>query len=332
MKHWFKAVLILMVIVECSVIGIVGYNLYQRKSIGKNILGAATVVPIRKEYLISSPSADLHYFYEPPPNTKQEDQPGWLPYTAVYSINADTLNDRYNYTDQKPSDVFRIITLGDSFTFGHYVNTGDNWTELLEDMLNTQCKTKDIQKIEVINLGERGYDVQYIAHRYKTRGLKYNPDLIIWLESESGFDRLREFNEPLIQKYTQELTKGEISQAEKEGNYYLAWTKANNEIHRRYSQVQISEQIHAAWFEFFKTKGTTKTIISTFSNISSQNKAKLEAWTQGEQNISLYFGIRNIYANGGVLPDGHPNRAGHKIIAEDIFTYLKNNDIVTCGK
>lgn len=247
MKTWFKVILVSIAFIECSVIAYFGYSLYLRKKIGKNVLGAVTVVPVQKEYLIYSPSAELRYFFEPAPNIQQEVQLDWLPYKAVYSINADTLNDRHNYTVEKPFNVFRIITLGDSYTFGQYVSTDDNWTELLEDMLNARCRFNDIQKIEVINLGVYGYDVQYIAHRYKIRGVKYRPDLIIWLESGSGFTRLSELYEPLIKKYKQSLTQEEMSEAIQKNNYFLAWTKTHEEISRRYSEKQIYEQIQAAW-------------------------------------------------------------------------------------
>ena len=57
---------------------------------------------------------------------------------------------------KKNKDTFRIITLGDSFTFGMYINTKDNWTELLEDKLNSDMGCKNISMFEVINLGVGG--------------------------------------------------------------------------------------------------------------------------------------------------------------------------------
>lgn len=331
MKHRFKAVLVFIVVTECIGIAYTGYTLYLRKKIGINVLSAVTVVPIRKEYLISSPSAGLRYFYEPKPNSVQEDHVGWLPYTAVYSINADSLNDRYNYTVEKPPDTFRIITLGDSFTFGQWVNTADNWTEKLENILNAQCKTRDIQHVEVINLGGSGYDVEYIAHRYAIRGIKYHPDLIIWLESGTGFDRLKELIAPLTQQYEQTIMQEEKSDPKQaEADLASEWQTIHDEIMQKYSQEQIAEQVHAAWYEFFEIKGATKTVIASFSNISSQNKANLISWTAGQSNTSLYFGIRDIRAANGVLHDGHPNREGHTMIAEDFYTYITKNGILTC--
>ena len=74
------------------------------------------------------------------------------------------------------------MTLGDSFTFGVYVNTEDNWTELLEDKLNSIkniCPNTD--HFEVINLGVGGYDIEYAAKRYINRGKVYNPNIILLL-------------------------------------------------------------------------------------------------------------------------------------------------------
>jgi hypothetical protein len=60
----------------------------------------------------------------------------WDHTRAYYTFNQDGLNERYDYNTTKPDGIFRIITLGDSFTFGHFVDTKDNWTERLEDLLN----------------------------------------------------------------------------------------------------------------------------------------------------------------------------------------------------
>lgn len=330
MKYLFRTVLTTTVFIEFAVFTFVGYGLYIQKQNEKNILGATTIVPVRKEYLISSPSAELQYFYESAPSMQQEDQPEWIPYKVVYSINLDTLNERYDYNIEKSPNVFRIITLGDSFTFGHYVSTKDNWTEKLEDKLNVQCLNSGIKKIEVINLGERGYDVQYAAHRYKIRGVKYHPDLILWFESGSGFGRLREFLDPLIERYKKSLTQEEESEAEKKHDYHLAWTKADEEIRATYSPDQISWFIYSAWKDFFTIRGTTPTIIATFSYVSSYNQNQLINWTAGQPNMSLFFGIRDIEKNSGKLLDGHPSVHGHRMIAEDLFDYLQKNKIVEC--
>ena len=330
MKYPFKTVLVIVVLFECAIIVFLGYTIYLRKTMANNVLGSAIIVPIRKEYLITSPSADLQYYYEPTANTTWDYQPEWLPEKTYQTINADTLNERFNYTLEKPEHTFRIVTLGDSYTFGFNVNTKDNWAEQLEDLLNSRCLSTEVQRIDVINLGVAGYDVPYIAQRFKIRGIKYDPDLIIWFESGTGFIRLKELDTPLVRKYEQELSQQELGDAMKVGEYYVAWKKGLEEIHSLYSSTQIFEEIHAAWQKFFDTKGTTKVLIATFSTLSSQNKVKLKLWTMRQENTVVFHNVRDIWEENGFLPDGHPNKDGHRMIAEDIYTYLKDRKILIC--
>ena len=290
-----------------------------------------TVAPLQKEHLIFPIDAPLTYYYEPKPNIIEEEQLEWLTQKAVYTINADSLNERRDYAVDKPINVYRILALGDSFTFGHYVNTKDNWTEQLEDMLNAQADC-DNRQYEVINLGERGYDVQYIAYRYKNRGKKYNPDLVIWHESGSGFSRILELLYPMVERNSKELSVQDSELIEEHPNADPALWKALKEIKQKYGDDKLFEQVYASWLDFFDTRGTTPFLITTFSYIPSVDIAKLRYWTQNQENTWVYTGIPNIYELGGGLPDGHPNVKGHEIIAKSTFAYLRDLGILACKK
>jgi len=141
--------------------------------------------------------------------------PPWLGYTPAYTINSDTLNDGSEYQIQKPKDTYRIMTLGDSFTFGFYVNTYDSYPETLERLLNEQpCNNK----FEVLNLGLPGYDIRQSLERFKRRGSKYNPDLVIWFlvggknvfEHQSSF--LDEFGDIYRKEFVMYGFKGWLSE------------------------------------------------------------------------------------------------------------------------
>lgn len=94
------------------------------------------------------------------------------------------------YSLEKAPGTFRIVVLGDSFTFGQGVKRDETFPKKLEKLLNS--KNGQI-KFEVINLGFCGLntsgELEILAERginpvtwepdYRYRGLAYKPDLIL---------------------------------------------------------------------------------------------------------------------------------------------------------
>ncbi len=239
--------------IEIIAVLCLGKYFYDKKIKERKVLGEMKVAIIDKDKTTSYSQDDLQAFKEYKPNLYIEDSPDWLSDGVVYKINSDSLNERFDYDVEKKTEVFRIITLGDSFTFGLYVNTGDNWTEILEDKLNKEIKNNKISKFEVINLGMPGYDVQYIVRKYKIRGLKYNPDLILWFENGIGPFRFRELMVPIIadceNKLSEERRKGEGSVAK--GDYSYCWEKAEDDLKKQYSREEMYGMLEVYWKEFW---------------------------------------------------------------------------------
>jgi lysophospholipase L1-like esterase len=92
-------------------------------------------------------------------------------------INSQGLRD-HEYSFAKSSDVYRIMMLGDSTTFGWGVPLGSSAPKLLERRLNGS-RFSGIDRFEVINGGIGNYNtVQELAY-YETFGKAFNPDLVI---------------------------------------------------------------------------------------------------------------------------------------------------------
>lgn len=176
------------VIMFFQVLAIIGLTYYIYGRINQKPIVLLSKLDAKK--LLKSSSGKLKYYYEDLPNAIVHAEGDWRPYPAVYTINTDSLNEPKDYETAKKPGVYRIITLGDSFTFGDGVSTKDNWTELLENELNANHSCHGKNKYEVINLGVRGYDTEYEVERFKRRGQKYNPDLVIW--SFVDFKRFKE--------------------------------------------------------------------------------------------------------------------------------------------
>ncbi|VVA44121.1 conserved hypothetical protein [Candidatus Roizmanbacteria bacterium] len=158
---WNKKDVFFLVIIMLQLITIFyfGVKIIRNKSQG------IIVTPIKKDAVVKGISSKLKYFYINNPDTTIEDIVPWTKEIVKYTINSDGLNETTNYLVDKPTNVFRIVTLGDSFTFGQFINTVDNWTELIEDKLqNLICK--NISKFEVINLGTEDYDIQYSVEKF----------------------------------------------------------------------------------------------------------------------------------------------------------------------
>ncbi|MFH0912663.1 MAG: hypothetical protein V1884_00035 [Candidatus Omnitrophota bacterium] len=91
------------------------------------------------------------------------------------SINSDGFRGP-EYSLAKPANTFRIIMLGDSETFSFMLPQKDTLPAQLESLLNQRPGSL---RYEVLNFGVEGYSTFQELEMLKTKGLKYNPDLII---------------------------------------------------------------------------------------------------------------------------------------------------------
>jgi lysophospholipase L1-like esterase len=96
---------------------------------------------------------------------------------APVSINSHGQRDR-EYAQAKPSDVYRVVILGDSTTFGWGVSAEQTVAKILEDELN-KLKVPGYRHFEVINAGVGNYNtVQELTH-YLTYERAFRPDLVV---------------------------------------------------------------------------------------------------------------------------------------------------------
>ena len=78
---------------------------------------------------------------------------------------------------EKPDDVFRIVCVGGSSTYGHTPSSDETtWPAQLQEMLN---KGQDKKRVEVINGGFSGYNTFESLANFNFRLLPFDPDLVI---------------------------------------------------------------------------------------------------------------------------------------------------------
>lgn len=287
----------------------------------KNILGIS-INPISINSITLINTNKLKYFYEPKANSVGLIKEKWLKHEVKNHINSDTLNERSEYSIKKAEGVFRIITLGDSFTYGENVATEDNWTELLEDTLNRNNICKNIKKYEVINLGMKGYDTQYEVERYRIRGIKYNPDLVIWLFTD--YERILERMMPIIKMNDTVENK----QLEDQGLFFNNWKIAREEMLKKIRPSGLinyqSEQILKLDMYF---KGTL--IYITFPDKPEYMQILKEISTKRPSSFFMKLNI-NLTDENITLPDHHLNETGNSLVMRNILMYINKNNIIRC--
>ena len=263
----------------------------------------------------------LRYFYDLKPNDKVLWPADFIKNTVTNVYNNDGLNDTKNYLVVKEPKTFRIIALGDSFTFGVYVETKNNWTELLENKLNEKPLCKNIDKFEVLNFGVPGYDQVYEVEKYKKSGQKYNPDLVIWMLTESV--RINELRNPIFE----ECKNGNNDTTTVD----YCWIYANNRIKDEYGMDYIVAKQRETISNLRKIYNKHIYFVDYF-NVHGQIVKDVPDSTDFSNILTKNYLLKNYSKDKIQFPDTHPNELGHKLIADILFDQLFKTKQIPCDK
>jgi hypothetical protein len=112
------------------------------------------------------PGGYLRFFY------KAENE--WI----EYKINSLGFRDD-EVGEEKPSDTFRILLVGDSVSFGIRVNHPYVYSERLEHYLNERWGAGQARRYEVVNASVCGWNTYNEVSFIEKRGMELEPDMII---------------------------------------------------------------------------------------------------------------------------------------------------------
>lgn len=117
----------------------------------------------------------LRILWNPPyldPKYKRDDL-SWMSENVVLN--------NYGYRDEdvlvvKKPDTFRVYSLGDSFTYGWYINDSSlAYPNVLEKELNERFGQ---DKVEVINAANPGFKIKDSVERFEQEGVLFSPDIV----------------------------------------------------------------------------------------------------------------------------------------------------------
>ncbi len=117
----------------------------------------------------------LRIFWHPPfldPRYKRNDF-DWLSKNVVLN--------NFGYWEkevkiEKNKDTIRIYILGDSYTYGWYLEKGQSFPEVMKEYL---VKQYGFSNVEIINAARPGFNFETELTRLNDEGLAFNPDLVL---------------------------------------------------------------------------------------------------------------------------------------------------------
>lgn len=288
-----KKIIIRIAIIQVLIILGLALNILGEKKLERKVY-----VPTDKYKVSASPSGFLNFFFEPEPSI-QVMRMNWLgkgyDYKVTHFINRDSLNQIGEIEEKKPVNTIRIVTLGASYTFGANVNTIDTYPSQLQSLLNRECS--GVPRYEVINLGVFGYDIQYSVERFRVRGAKYDPDIVLWYITPDNFDLIKEIDGKKVIKDPDHEDLLKIQ----------GWHLRNLDNYFKKELVFVS--MPSLGWKYSRVLNSIKSV---------------------RLHTHVYRNSPDVVKLKDVFPDLHPNETGYFKIAHDLYKYLKSEKIIKC--
>lgn len=255
----------------------------------------------------------------------------------------------FYYSPHKAPGVFRIVVVGDSFTYGGKGQFDDAFSKRLERMLNLNNKQP---KVEVLNWGVPGYSTAQEAWLVKRALSEYEPDLIL-LEVT--------LNDPELQPYRithpYQKADGEIELSSPLFRYwqslgFVASRVLNSLSYRDYEKYYFDLYSNEeAWGRFAgamkhivgMTEGAKvpfmAVVFPLFSHPIDENYVfkplheKIDALLAGLTGnwvdiTAEYNGIPPSRLQAIPGKDSHPNEIAHRIAADAIYAKLAELNLI----
>ncbi len=203
----------------------------------------------------------------------------------------------YHYARQKPEGVFRIIALGDSFTFGAGLQIDDSYPKRLERLLNLNISQP---KVEVLNFGTPGYSTRNEAS-FLSNGFGYSPDLVILQIT---------LNDPEIKQYVPAEMHSINSKgaAVVKGGIYDYWKSLGFVVSRIKNTAS-----HQTFLKYYKDLYRSNETLSNFRGALSEIKKSCTA--RSVKLVAVIFPLFDF-----PLDQNYPFFDEHKIISELLQT------------
>jgi hypothetical protein len=263
--------------------------------------------------------------YEFRPNVKRS-YPGGMRITNSFGMASPEIS------REKPPHTRRIALSGDSLSVGPY---GQDYVALLEDRLNRDCRTPEIQNFQVLNFSVYGYSVVQMMDVAMEKAPAFQPD--VYLVALTGLE--------FIAGQGWRATVGDLVLKRIDLKYpFLRNVVAQSGVHPTDRMAVIAEKL-----EPFLIPVTRWSLEQIRDRAAAQDAQVIVAFIPGAINPDFTAGdfdrlhpavdglgvpvldLRDTFRSVNlrdfqvaVGKDFHPNADGHKRIFENLYSELKS--------
>ncbi|MCA1621267.1 MAG: GDSL-type esterase/lipase family protein [Acidobacteria bacterium] len=279
-------------------------------------------------------------------------------YECEYRNNSLGFRD-VEHAREKPEGVFRILVLGDSFTYGTGVAFEETYARRLESMLNGRAGRHST--VEVINAGVYRYFPEAERILLERYGVNYSPDLVVVgflpndvLDTHLGLDAIK------INESGQLVTRGAVGSGRLK-TFLYSRSHAFRIAYNRFAATRFGGGRNLPLEEVYNPEGIFKhdweTVEAEYRKmVSVADKAGARVvvahiphkgpWEERHSYPAVRLGewsARGGFVFVDIMPamkeasrdkslyypfDGHCRPAGHEVIAETLFKALERERLV----
>ena len=225
------------------------------------------------------------------------------------------------------------MAIGDSLTFGWGVELNESWPKILENILNSNTNSK---KFEVLNMGLPTSNMEDKVDFFLLKGLKYNPDIVIFeyngYQDTFNYTRVKELNKKYKSNIT--LLSQLIPNHEKLSEGIL-----EIELNKKLLDIELKNSRYGNFMTTFENaikkpllkvrNSTNATMVVTIfiGDLSDENSLhEMEEYGIHLINVRKYLSYFNQSELVLRSIDFHPSPKAYVLIAE--FIYEKLNDLL----
>ena len=249
--------------------------------------------------------------------------------------NADGMRDQ-TYTLKKPSGIFRVAVIGDSFTMPDGVAIEDAYHSVLEEKFNGLGNEI---RYEFLNFGVGGYDLRNYLTVMQNKVMKYNPDLILigfcpWNDHKIDYIETGKPGKDIRFVFLATLS-AELYGKRREWMWHMPRQEEIMPVNKEVNQ--FADKLSQVFTEIgdFGREEHIPIVIASLSFQKSNQKLIALYQEHEKKNDFVFFDTserfpENMREEGFVVSRGdtHMNGKANRILADAIFDFLTEKKLV----